>query len=253
MRAGLRVTLFGLGALVLALCWLRAADGLPRFGTQHHPQGDRATAAAKEHRTANAVASVSFDQRGFDTLGEEFVLVTAVLGTTLLMRRQQDEEDDEPEAGEESDQAPRNPPTADVARLGGYLLLPVTVVVGLYVVAHGHLSPGGGFQGGVVLATALHLLYLAGDYPVLDRLRPVTAFETAEAVGATLVVVVGLAGLGTSFLANALPQGTLGDLLSAGTVPLLQGAVGVAVTSSVVLLLTEFLEQALVVRPRDGA
>lgn len=253
MNDRLRAVLFVLGALVLAAGWAAAAGELPAFGGDEHPYGDRATAVAEQQQTANAVASVSFDQRGFDTLGEEFILVMAVLGATLVLRRQADEEEDEPGPGEESDQAPRDPATADVVRLVGYLLLPVTLLVGGYVVAHGHLSPGGGFQGGVLLATALHLLYLAGDYPALDRLRPEALFEAGEAAGAAAYAAVGLVGLsaGAAYLANVLPHGSPGQLLSAGTVGLLQVGVGVAVTSGVVLLLTQFLEQTLVVRPDE--
>lgn len=254
MSGRLRAALVAVAAVVLALAWLPAASALPTFGGASHPYGDRAVAISNQQQTASAVASVSFDQRGFDTLGEEFILVLAVLGATLLLRRQADETEQAP-AGqeEESEQAPRDAPTADAVRLMGYLMLPVTLLVSLYVVAHGHVSPGGGFQGGVALATAIHLLYLAGNYSSLERLRPVTLFEAGESVGATTYAAIGLVGLagGSAFLANTLPHGSAGSLLSAGTVPLLQGAVGVAVTGGVMVLLSEFLEQTLVVRPRD--
>jgi multicomponent Na+:H+ antiporter subunit B len=138
-------------------------------------------------------------------------------------------------------------------RLVGYLVLPLVVVVGIYVIAHGHLTPGGGFQGGIVLATALHLLYIAGDYPALRRLRPQRAFEISEAGAAAAYVLLGLVGLvaAGAFLFNLLPYGTLGNLASAGTVPLLNVAVGVEVGSAMVLLLAEFLEQTLILRPHS--
>jgi multicomponent Na+:H+ antiporter subunit B len=254
LSARLRFALFAAAAVVVAVAWVKAAAGLPHFGVGQQAYGDRAVAAATSHATANAVASVSFDVRGFDTLGEEFVLVMAVLGGTLLLRRASDESEDHPQEGQESPQAPRDPPTSEVVRLIGYLTLPVSVVIAVYLVAHGGVSPGGGFQGGAVLATGIHLLYLAGDYPALDRLRSVALFEWTEAVGAAGYAAIGFIGLsaGAAYLANTLPKGTIGALTSAGTVPLLQVATGIAVTSGIVVLLSEFLEQTLVVRPDQG-
>jgi multicomponent Na+:H+ antiporter subunit B len=123
----------------------------------------------------------------------------------------------------------------------------VTLLVGVDVVVHGHLTPGGGFQGGVVLGTAVHLLYLAGQYPALERVRSVPLYDAGEAVGTAAFVALGLAGTaaGGAFLANVLPFGTFGSLLSAGTVPLLSIAIGIEVGSGVIVLLAAFFEQAL--------
>jgi multicomponent Na+:H+ antiporter subunit B len=72
-------------------------------------------------------------------------------------------------------------------------------------------------------------------------------FTAGEALGTTLFAALGLVGVaaGAGFLANVLPTGVWGSLLSAGTVPLLNIAVGVEVASGVVVLLTKFLDQAL--------
>jgi multicomponent Na+:H+ antiporter subunit B len=131
-------------------------------------------------------------------------------------------------------------------------MLPVTLVLGLDVVAHGHLTPGGGFQGGVVLATGLHLLYIAGSYPALRRLRPLAWYEYGEGIGGGTFAVLGVVGLlaSTGFLANFLPLGQFGALASTGTVPLLNAAVGVAVASGAVVLLAGFLEADVARRQR---
>jgi multicomponent Na+:H+ antiporter subunit B len=137
----------------------------------------------------------------------------------------------------------------DSTRLLTTVFFPATVLIGLDVVTHGAITPGGGFQGGVVVATGLHLLYVGGQYPVLERLRPVSWHDRAEAGSLIIFVLVGLLGLvavGAVF-ANVLPRGQLTELLSAGTVPLLNVAVGLAVTGGVVVLLAGFLEQALVI------
>jgi multicomponent Na+:H+ antiporter subunit B len=74
--------------------------------------------------------------------------------------------------------------------------------------------------------------------------------EFAEALGAASLALLGFAGLfaGGAFLQNTLPLGTAGDLLSAGTIPLGNIAVGLAVSGGFAFMLSEFLEQTLVVR-----
>jgi multicomponent Na+:H+ antiporter subunit B len=88
---------------------------------------------------------------------------------------------------------------------------------------------------------------------VLERLRPMAVFDVAEAVGAAGFVLLGVSGLfvGDPFLANWLPTGTLGSLTSAGMVGLFNVAVGMEVASALILLLSKFLEQALMVHERD--
>ncbi|MEV5551275.1 MnhB domain-containing protein [Streptomyces sp. NPDC052309] len=223
----------GLAALLVAAC-LR----LPDFGGDRHPYGDRAVRASLERHVANTVASVNFDQRAFDTLGELTILFAAVLGCMVLLRQTRDEH-----------RAPPEP--ADVAlpvRRYALLVLPVALLTGLYVVAHGQLSPGGGFQGGVVAATALHLLYLGADYRALERVRPIGPYEAGDALATSAYLVTGVAGLigGSAFLANTLlPYGTFNTLASGGTVPLLNAAVGMEVACAVVVLLAGFLDQAV--------
>jgi multicomponent Na+:H+ antiporter subunit B len=233
----LLVGLIGLGA-VLAV----ALAHIPRSGSPSHPYGDRAVRAAISQQTSNVVSSVNFDQRGLDTLGEELVFFSAVLGATAILRPGRDEASEDGARGS-VEQGEHRP--LDAVRLIGYVLVPVTVLVGLYVVAHGNVSPGGGFQGGIVLGTAVHLVYLAGSRSAIDRARPEALVETTEALGAGAFLVVGLAGLvlGGSFLENVLPKGTLPALLSSGTVEPLNIAVGLEVAAGVALVLGKFLEQ----------
>jgi multicomponent Na+:H+ antiporter subunit B len=252
-----RLGTFLVAALGMAVLFAWAFVEAPSFGSPSHPYGDRAVQAALSLRsTANAIASVTFDQRGFDTMGEEFILFAAVLGASVLLRREPDEvaDLDVDDGDEGARDRPAPGPSLEMVRLTGYVVLPPLVVVGIYVIAHGHLTPGGGFQGGIVLATALHLLYIAGDYTALRRLRPERVVEISEASAAAAYVVVGLVGLAVAgaFLSNVLPYGSLGQLASAGTVPVLNVAVGVEVGSAMVLLLAEFLEQTLILRSHPG-
>jgi len=246
MSRRLRMWLLALGGSGLAALLVAACLDLPSFGGSRHPYGARAVHAALARHTANTVASVNFDQRAYDTLGEMSILFASVLGCVVLLRQARDEH-----------RAPPEP--ADVARpvrRYALLVLPVALVTGLYVVAHGQLSPGGGFQGGVVAATALHLLYLGADYGALERVRPLGTYEAADALSVSAYLVLGLAGLlaGTAFLANTLlPYGTFNTLSSGGTVPLLNAAVGMEVASAVVVLLAGFLDQAVEIEEEHGS
>ncbi|TDB75701.1 sodium:proton antiporter, partial [Actinomadura sp. KC216] len=233
MNARARLALFSFGAAGTAALFTAGALGLPGFGGAVHPYADRAVGQAVAHGTPNAVASVTFDQRAFDTVGEELILLSAAVAAVVLLRAVRREEED---AGGAHRHGPAEVP--DALRVIGYLLLPVTLAAGVYVVAHGHQSPGGGFQGGVVLGTAIHLLYLAGDYPALQRLRPLPLFETAEAVAAAVFVALVLAAAGWA---------------AAGRVPALNGAVGAEVGCALVLLLGKFFEQALLIRDTGPA
>ena len=235
-----RLVIFLVGAVGVAAMFVLAVLVMPEFGGTHHLYRDLAVHASVRHHTANVISSVNFDQRAVDTFGEETILITSVVAAAVLLR---------PAEGETERRIPRTGRNLAGTRLLGYVLVPVTAIVGLDLVIHGHVTPGGGFQGGIVLATGLHLLYVTGSYPALDRLRPISAFDVTDALGAATFGAVGLAGLGFagSFLTNIMPWGTFGQLFSAGTVPVLNVAVGLEVFGGMVVLLAKFLQQDITV------
>jgi multicomponent Na+:H+ antiporter subunit B len=240
-----RFIVFGLGAAGIAILAVFAIVHLPAFGGTFHPYRDHSVPAAVAHATANVVSSVNFDQRGLDTLVEETILLASVIAVSVLLR---------PEKGETQRPQLGSSRVLDSTMLVGWIMLPVTLVIGMDVVAHGHLTPGGGFQGGVILGTGIHLLYVGGTYRMLHRLRPVRPFEWFEALGAGAFACIGVAGIvtGVAFLQNFVSLGTFGALFSGGTVPLLNVAVGVEVASGVVVLISRFLAQAIIVRGKEN-
>ncbi|AGS73286.1 MnhB domain-containing protein [Streptomyces collinus] len=246
MSRRLRLWVLAVGGAGVAALLVAACLDLPAFGGRRHPYGDRAVRASLSRHIANTIAAVNFDQRAYDTLGETGILFAAVLGCVVLLRQTRDEHRDRPEPAE----------VARPVRRYALLVLPVALVTGVYVIAHGQLSPGGGFQGGVVAATALHLLYLGADYGALERVRPLGAYTAVDALGVSGYLVTGLAGVlaGTAFLANTLlPYGTFNTLSSGGTVPVLNAAVGMEVASAVVVLLAGFLDQAVEIEEDKGS
>jgi multicomponent Na+:H+ antiporter subunit B len=242
--------LAGLAALAALAVW--AVTGLPSFG---HPRGPYATdsvpAMVQERHVSNTVVGITFDLRGIDTLGEELILFSAALGSTLLLRAQRREGRVEEAAERADEQRTRMSPSLRAA--GAYLVGPA-LMLAVYVIAHGNLTPGGGFQGGVIGAAALLLVYAAGQMVALEHVRPVALVELAEAVGAAAFVLVAIGGMvfATVAMANFLGFGTIGSLLSGGTIPVLNAAVGVEVTGAVTLIITEFLDQALLREARSA-
>jgi multicomponent Na+:H+ antiporter subunit B len=239
-----RTTLFlvaaaGLGAL---LGW--GVAGLPAFGEFDGAYGALLNEVALGQRhTTNVVAAVVFDYRGFDTLGEELILFAAVVGVALLLR----------DAREEEAKQVADPVRSEPVRATGLGAVPVFVLLGLYVVAFGYLTPGGGFQGGVVIALALLLVYLACDHRSYRNLTPTAAVDVFEGGGAAAFVALALAPLaaGLAFQENFLSLGTIGLLRSGGSIPLLNWATAVEVAAAFLLLFGEFLEEVMVERGSD--
>ncbi len=249
MNRGVRHLVFLFGGGLVAVLFVLGALGMPKFGSSNHPYRDRSVHAAAEHQTPNVVAAVNFDQRGFDTLGEESIFFASVIGAAALLRPSKEEREERQESGGGLRDVMAS------TRFAGYVLLPLTLLVGLDVVAHGHITPGGGFQGGVVLATGFHVLYVAGRYETLEKVRPVALFENGEVLGALGFAGLGFAGIAISgsFLSNMIPVGGWGSFLSAGTVEVLNFAVGIEVACGVIVLLSHFFEQAIRLRDRGQA
>jgi multicomponent Na+:H+ antiporter subunit B len=126
-----------------------------------------------------------------------------------------------------------------------------TIVIGWYLGSHAQTSPSGGFQGGVVLATAFIMIYLAGEFLVFERVSPVDITDAVEAVGAGGFAAVGVTAVALSlpFLTNYLPLGSKpGAVSSSGTIALISFLVGIEVAAAFILIVGELLEQALTVR-----
>ncbi len=251
MSPSTRQALFWLGAGAVFTLTTMALVRLPGLGRYRGPYGDIINEVAlPERHTPQSVAAVTFDYRGFDTLGEEHILLAAVAGVILLLRVQRSERQ-APAKDEASDR--RVPPTDDLLRSLGTILFGWTLLFGAYIVLHGHLTPGGGFQGGVLLASAFFYIYLAGEYEPFHKLTHASVFELIENIGAGGFTLVGVAGLiaGASFLQNILPLGQPKALFSAGTLLLLNVLVGAEVFGGLILTLSEFFHKTLELRGTD--
>lgn len=120
---------------------------------------------------------------------------------------------------------------------------------GIYIVITGHLTPGGGFAGGVILASSYVLLMLAFGRAYVEKSLPLPVASKLDCTGALLFALIAILGLvlGGSFFVNFLFQkylpGEALELISAGTIPLSNIAIGLKVGASlflVVLVLSAF-------------
>lgn len=242
MRGRLIVAGLGLALVVGGFVW--GATGLHAFGDYNFRYGAIVAEDAVPNRAAtNSVVVTAFDYRAFDTLGEEFILFVSVVGVGVLLRRLREESSD---VEHEIDLEEAHRGSESVRWLGGFLVAPIAVLA-LYVITHGQLSPGGGFQGGVVLASALFFVLLGGEYALLKGLRGSTDWvEVAEAAGAAGFALLGFGGLILAgvFFKNFINKGQAG-LLTGGFIPIANLAVGLEVASAFLIVTSELLYQRL--------
>ena len=244
MSRRLRLGVLAVGLLVLVgmLAW--AVSDLPAFGDFHGRLGRQlAHDAMRDRGATNSVVVTTFDYRGVDTLIEEFILFTSVVGVTVLLRIQRGEE-------QEPDQEPEEAQASEAMRWAIVGLVGPVALLALYVVTHGALTPGGGFQGGVVLMTSVLLVFLSGQY-VLSQLRGHTSLEVVHGAGAVAFAMIALGGLvaGAAYFHNFIsPHGS--GLLAGGTIQLSNLSVGLEVMGATLLVLTELLDQRFLRPPR---
>ena len=123
-----------------------------------------------------------------------------------------------------------------VLRCGADSLLPLMLVYMLYIIFHGHLSPGGGFQGGVLMVAAVTILYLGHGYETTTRTLSANFLHGAEGFASVMYVALAMLGvsIGAQFCQNILyKHGEIGDLYSAGTIFWMNLTVGLKVLTGV--------------------
>ncbi len=183
-------------------------------------------AAADEVGAANFVTAVVLAYRGIDTLGELSILFAASAAAGLILAK-----------GRSSK---RERDSGFILQTGADLLFPLLLTVGFYIILHGHLTPGGGFQGGVILAAAFFIPVLARPGTDISH----TTLSMVEGLAGSSFILIGLWALfqGGEFLQPFLSKGVFGELFSAGTLPLLYLAVGLKVGAELAGLLANLSE-----------
>lgn len=179
----------------------------------------------------NVITGILLTFRAFDTIGEVAVLFMVAAGVGLVL------------SGKTSADASGSPesktPASEIVRTATQILLPLIAIFAAYIIMNGHISAGGGFQGGAVIASAALLLLLANPSQDLNA----TFLSITESLAGVLFVAVGIAGLiaAGGFLDNrVLPLGEFGAFFSAGAIPVLSVLLGVKVGCELSVILDRF-------------
>jgi multicomponent Na+:H+ antiporter subunit B len=243
MTRRLRIAAFLIMALALAPLAAFGLAELPAFGHYPGPYGDIINAMGVPLRhVTNMVSAVNYDFRGLDTLIEELILFASVTGVVMLLRGARGETASaKPVPIKHRIRRGRSEAIAGLARW----MAPLTALFGVYVVLHAQITPGGGFQGGVIIFGAALLVYLGDGYPPWRQVMRSTVLDPGEAFGAGLYALAGLApmAMGAAYLQNVLPLGAQGSITSGGLIPIVNFGVGVAVACGFCSIALEFLEE----------
>jgi multicomponent Na+:H+ antiporter subunit B len=227
MRHIVSLVLLAIVALGITLSLLYIPFGIPKtkVGEHYIKNGKQETGAA------NIVTSVVVSYRGFDTLGEVTVLFVSAIGLSAVFATLEKKTKKELE------------PASVILFTGCRFLFPLILLFGAYIFIHGHLTPGGGFQGGAIIASAFLLIYLGCRGRRISEKRT----KAVESLGGLVFVVVGLIGLavgGHYFLSNFLPKGILFSLFSAGIIPIIYIAIGFKVGSELAAIIDRLVEDS---------
>jgi len=187
---------------------------------------------AKETGAANLVTSVVVTYRGLDTLGEVTILfLTAAIVAFFLH-------------GDKNEGDRKVRPASEILEVAATLITPIMLLLGAYVFINGHLTPGGGFQGGAIMASAMVLLLVADPNRKIRKI----ALTVVESISGVAYVGIGIAGvflieptLFNGFLSNKiLPLGEFGTICSAGAIPVIYTLVGLKVGAELSNILVKF-------------
>ncbi|WGZ92564.1 MAG: MnhB domain-containing protein [Candidatus Thiothrix putei] len=186
---------------------------------------------AQDLGAANIVTAIIVTYRGLDTLGEVTVLflTAAIIGMVLAQGRKQ--------------QALQRqlPASGELLTTGSRLLVPLILLLGAYVFINGHLTPGGGFQGGAIIASAALLLLLTDPLKRFSH----RLIARVEALSGLVFITIGVLGMvyASGFLdSRLLPSGTFGTLFSAGVIPVIYSVIGLKVGAEFTSMLTNLAE-----------
>jgi multicomponent Na+:H+ antiporter subunit B len=219
--------------------------------------------AYEQTATPNIVTAVLGDYRGFDTMLETVVVFLAAQSCFLIIRaprevcipdlymyrhkatgivvrkRSMCVVDDEDYCFEriDSDWTPQDVVISTVSRF----VIPFIQLFGLYVLAHGHYSPGGGFQGGVIFSASYVLLAISTDLRTMVRKLSERTTHLLSAAGVLVFSGVGLFCLasGANFLDYGGLQGFMGETLASGHsngILLVETGVGMTVTAALAII-----------------
>ena len=221
--------------LALILMLLTAVSYLPPVGAADNPTSNEVSAkyiedGLQDTGAVNIVTGMILDYRAFDTFGESNVLFIATC-TVLILLRSDKKKDKRQEDAEQRREQHYEPKDDSILQRVTFLLFPVIVIFGIYVVLNGHLSPGGGFSGGAIIGAGLILYSAAFGFEQTERFLNRRTYRVITFCALCFYSVSKCYSFftGANHLESIIHPGTLGNIFSAGLILPLNIAVGAVV------------------------
>lgn len=175
----------------------------------------------------SSIAAILYDYRGFDTLGEATVLYTSVLAVSVMLKNEKKYYFRHTES--------------TYLKTVSKLIFPFIFVYGVYITLYGHISPGGAFSGGVVIAAGFILIMLSYGKKYCEYFLDYYRASMIESLSMLWYITVGLFSVlaGYQFLSNkiaGIPTGVAGSVFSGGSIFLLNAAVAMKVFGTIYIL-----------------
>lgn len=210
---------------------------LPVFGNAGNPDNNEVAAryisqGLQETGAVNMVTGMILDYRAFDTFGEACVLFIASCSVMILLRidKSSDSASQAKRLAEANDRL-YEPKNDIILQKAAYVLVPMILMFGIYIILNGHLSPGGGFSGGAVTGSGMILYLNAFGFEKTSRFFTEKTFRriTLGALSFYCVAKSYSFFTGANHLPSGIPLGTPGAILSGGLILPLNICVGLVV------------------------
>jgi len=231
-------------ALILML--LTAVSYLPPVGAADNPASNEVAAkyiedGLQDTGAVNIVTGMILDYRAFDTLGESHVLFIATC-TVLILLRSDKKKDKQQEAAEQRREQHYEPKDDSILQRVTFLLFPIIVIFGIYVILNGHISPGGGFSGGAIVGAGLILYANAFGFEKLNRFFTEKTYKWISFASLAFYCLAKSYSFftGANHLESGIPLGIPGAILSSGLILPLNICVGLVVACTMYAFYTLF-------------
>ena len=177
----------------------------------------------------NVITGILLTYRALDTLGEVAVLFMVAAAMGLLLSAE----------GKQRGPLPERTSASEIVQSGAQILVPLISIFAAYIIMNGHLSAGGGFQGGAVIASGVLLVLLANPEARI-HIELLGATESAAGVLFVLAGVAGLVLAGGFLDSRMLPLGRFGAFFSAGAIPVFSILLGIKVGCELSVIVDRF-------------
>ncbi len=223
---------------ILIYLLLLTVSFLPPIGVAQRPINNEVSAryiekGLQETGAINIVSGMILDYRAFDTLGESHVLFVATVTVLILLRMDKGKKDYAGVSLEEVEANDRRyePKNDAILQMAAYLLVPVIIIFGVYVILNGHLGPGGGFSGGAIIGAGLILYLNAFGFEKTERFFTEKTYKRISFCSLSFYCIAKSYSFytGANHIESIIPKGTPGAILSSGLILPLNIAVGLVV------------------------